>query len=49
MAIEDADKDTEARQIEEAERSEKIWRLTIYMMAGAVLIAGYACWVPLHL
>ena len=32
MAIEDADKDAEARQIEETERSERIWRLTIYMM-----------------
>jgi hypothetical protein len=48
MAIEDAEKDTEARQIEKTERSERIWRLTIYMMAGAVVIAAFACWVPVH-
>jgi hypothetical protein len=48
MAIGDAEKGVEARQIERAERSERIWRLTIYMITGAVVIAAFACWVPLH-
>jgi hypothetical protein len=48
MAIKDTETDAEARQIEETERSERMWRLTIYMMSGAVVVAALACWVPLH-